>query len=112
MAAVTLSKRGDGIVNVVTGSFTGDGAAQTLTIGFVPLQVVVFNETDAIRWEKMDPMAAANSIKTAAAATTPASSITTLDTTSAVIINTDGTVTLSAGLAAAAKAIKFIARRG
>lgn len=103
MATVTLSKRADGVVNSVSGSFTGDGAAQTLTLGFVPLQVIVWNETDAIRWEKIDPMAAANTIKIDTAAAQ--------DTGSAIVINSDGTVTLSATLAANAKAIKFIARR-
>jgi hypothetical protein len=105
MATVTLSKRGDGIVNVVTGSFTGDGAIQTLTLGFVPLHIIVYNETDALRWEKFDPMVAANTIKTVTAGTQ------TTDTTSAIVINSDGTVTLTAALAANAKAIKFIARR-
>jgi hypothetical protein len=70
------------------------------------LQVEVVNETDVILWDKIDPMAAANCIKTVAAGTT------TLDTGSAIVINTDGTVTLSATLVGNAKAIKFIARRG
>lgn len=105
MATVSISKRADGIVNVATGSFTSDNAAQTLTLGFVPLHVKVVNETDVIVWEKWDPMAAANCIKTVTAGTT------TLDTGSAIVINTDGTVTLSATLVGNAKAIKFIARR-
>lgn len=105
MATVTLSKRADGIVNVVTGSWTGDGAAQTLTLGFVPLYIKIVNETDATTWEKWDPMVAANSIKTVTAGTM------TVDTGSAIVINSDGTVTLSATLSANAKAFKFIARR-
>jgi hypothetical protein len=67
----------------------------------VPNHVIVLNETDAIRWEKIQPQAAANCFKTVTAGTT------TLDTTSAIVINADGTLTLSAGLAAASKAIKF-----
>jgi hypothetical protein len=106
MATVTISKRGDGIVNMVTGSFTSDNAAQTLTLGFVPAEVEVINETDVILWYKIDPMVAANCIKQVAAGTT------TLDTGSAIVINNDGTVTLSATLVGNAKAIKFIARRG
>jgi hypothetical protein len=105
MATVTISKRADGIVNVVTASWTGDAAAQTITCGFVPLHVIIYNETDAIRWEKFDPMVAANSIKTVTAGTT------TTDATSAIVINSDGTLTLSAGLNASAKALKLIARR-
>lgn len=106
MATVTISKRNDGVANSVTGSFTGDGAAQTLTLGFVPTQIRVINETDVILWEKWDPMAAANSLKTVGS-----TGVTTLDTGSAIVINTDGTVTLSSGLAANAKAIKFVASR-
>jgi hypothetical protein len=105
MATVTLSKRADGIVNVVSGSFTSDNTATTLTLGFIPLEVFVVNETDVITWRKLDPQAAANCIKVVAAGTM------TLDTGSAIVINTDGTVTLSATLCGNAKAIKFIARR-
>lgn len=107
MATVTMTKRSDGVNSFAHGSFTGDGAAQTVTLGFVPNHMIVVNETDAIVWEKFQPMVAANSIKTAAVATTPASSQTTLDTGSAIVFNSDGTVTLSATLAANAKAIKF-----
>lgn len=96
--------RSGGIVNSATGSFTGAGAAVTLTLGFVPSQVVVFNETDVIRWEKLYDMAAANTIKVVAAGTM------TKDTGSAIVINTDGTVTLSATLAANAKDCKWTAR--
>lgn len=105
MATVTLSKRADSIVNVVTGSFTSDNAAQTLTLGFNPLHIIVFNETDAMKWEKFDPMVAANSIKTVTAGTQ------TTDTNSQILFNGDGTVTLGATLVGSAKAIKFIARR-
>lgn len=106
MATVTIGKRADGVVNSVTGSFTGDGAAQTLTLGFVPTHIRIINETDVILWEKWDPMVAANSLKTVGS-----TGVTTLDTGSQVIINTDGTVTLGSTLAASAKAIKFIAQR-
>jgi hypothetical protein len=105
MATVSVSKRADGIVNVVTASWTGDGAAQTVTLGFVPLHVIMYNETDALKWEKFDPMVAANCIKTVTAGTQ------TTDTTSAIVINSDGTLTISAAASANAKAIKLIARR-
>jgi hypothetical protein len=105
MATVTISKRADGIVNVASGSFTSDGSAQTVTLGFVPLHVLVVNETDVILWEKFDPMVAANCIKVVTAGTT------TVDTGSAIVINSDGTLTLSATLVGTSKAIKFIARR-
>jgi hypothetical protein len=105
MATVTISKRADGIVNCSTASWTGDAAAQTITLGFVPTYVLIVNETDVIRWEKIDPMAAANCLKTVTAGTL------TLDATSAIVINTDGTLTLSAGLNATGKALKLLARR-
>jgi hypothetical protein len=105
MSTVTNSKRADGIVNVLTASWTGDAAAQTITLGFVPTQVTIVNETDVIVWTKIDPMAAANCIKVVAAGTM------TLDATSAIVINTDGTLTLSAGLNATGKALKLVARR-
>ena len=105
MATVTISKRADGIVNSASASWTGDGSAQTVTLGFVPLYVLMINETDVIRWEKIDPMAAANCLKTVTAGTT------TLDTGSAIVINSDGTLTISATASASAKAIKLVAHR-
>lgn len=94
--------RNGGIANTFTGSFTGAGAIVTLTPGFIPALVIVFNETDALRWEKMYDMVAANSIKTVTAGTQ------TTDTTSAIVINSNGTVTLSAALAANGKACKYV----
>lgn len=105
MATVTISKKADGIQGLCTGSLTGDAAANTITCGFVPSEVTVINETDATLWRKFDPMVAANSIKTVTAGTL------TVDTGSAIVINTDGTVTLSATLCASGKALKFICRR-
>lgn len=93
-----------GVHNTATGSFTGAGAIVTLTLGFVPAEVIVFNETDVITWHKLYDQAAANCRKVVAAGTN------TLDTGSAIVINTDGTVTLSATLAANGKACKWIAR--
>lgn len=106
MATVTISKRADGIVNSATGSFTSDNAAQTVTLGFIPTHVRIINETDVIMWEKWDPMAAANCLKTVGS-----TGVTTLDTGSQILINSDGTLTLGATLVGSAKAIKFIAQR-
>jgi hypothetical protein len=99
------SARADGVVNSAIGSFAADGTACIINLGFVPHQVIVFNETDVIRWEKLGSQVAANCIKTIAAGTM------TLDTTSAIVINADGTVTLSAALCANGKAIKYRAMR-
>lgn len=105
MATGTVTSRADGIINSASGSLTGDATATTITLGFNPLQVFVVNSTDTITWNKIAGMAAANSVKTVAAGTT------TIDTGSAILINGDGTITLSATLAASAKAIAWIARR-
>ena len=105
MAAVTVSKRAESITNFTTGSFTGDGTATIINLGYDPLWAFVVNETDATTWEKIDPMVAANSVKTIAVGTM------TLDATSAIVFNGDKTVTLSAGVGVAAKAIKFLFRR-
>jgi len=97
MASITPASRSAGVVNHASGTFTGDATSTTLTLGFVPRYVRVFNETDVILWEKFEGQAAANVVKQVTAGTT------TKDTGSAIVINTDGTVTLSATLAASAK---------
>lgn len=101
MATVTYAKQSDGVNSFRHGSFTGDGSAQTISLGFVPNIMIVVNETDAIVWTKIQPMVAANCIKVVTAGTQ------TIDTGSAIVFNSDGTVTLSATLAANGKAIKF-----
>lgn len=105
MATVTISKRADGIVNVVTGSFTSDNAAQAISLGFEALQIIVVNETDILVWERFDPMAAANSLLH-----TGSTGVITIDTNSQ-ITQSGGVLTLGATLVGNAKAIKFIARR-
>ena len=103
MATVTYSHKQAGVPQMVAGSFTSDNAAQVITLGFRPTWFKFVNETDVIVWEKFANMVAANSIKTVTAGTT------TVDTTSAIVVNTDGTVTLAAAAVGNAKAIKWIA---
>lgn len=107
----TISERADGVVQTAQGSATSDGTAITLNLGFDPLEMVLVNSTDAIVWHKIAGMAAANSLKTAGVATTPASSQVTVDTGSAILFNGDGTVTISATAAGSAKALAWVARR-
>jgi hypothetical protein len=45
---VTRTKQSDGVVNFCHGSFTSDGAAQLVNLGFIPNYVYVINETDVI----------------------------------------------------------------
>lgn len=103
MATVTASKRSAGIINTAAGSFTSDNTATTVTLGFNPISFKVVNSTDTIIWEKLDGMAAANSVKTVTAGTT------TVDTGSAILFNGDGTVTLSQTLVGNSKAISWVA---
>jgi hypothetical protein len=103
MATATIAGRADGIVNSAHGTFAGDGAATSISLGFNPAHVLVVNETDAIVWQKTGSMTAANSVKTVTAGTT------TVDTGSAILINGDGTVTLSATLGASGKTIAWYA---
>ena len=92
-----------GVVNVASGAFTSDNTDTTVSLGFVPRWVKVVNSTDTIVWEKLEGMAAVNSVKTVAAGTT------TIDTGSAIIINADGTMVLEAATVGSAKAISWIA---
>lgn len=103
MATVTYTARSGGVVNSVVGSFTSDNAAQTLTLGFKPNYVKIINETDVIAWEVF---ASSSSTKVLKLTNAPAL---TVDTGSAIVINSDGTVTLSSTLVGNSKVITFFA---
>lgn len=103
MATVSATSQANGISNFASGSFTSDNTDTVVTIGFVPRWVKVVNTTDTIIWEKIEGMAAANSIKTVTAGTT------TIDTGSAIVINSDGTMTLEQATVGASKAISWVA---
>lgn len=103
MATGSVAGRADGVVNSAYGSLTGDGTATTISLGFTPRQIIVVNETDAIRWEKIGDMVAANSTKLVGGTVAF-----TVDTTSAITVS-GGVMTLSAALAATGKAIKWYA---
>lgn len=103
--AATVDSRNRSVNDTATGNFTADGTATKLTIGWVPARIVVLNETDGIRWEKMKGMATANSMKWTSAADLA------IDTGSAIALNSDGTVTLSSGLCVSAKKIVWFAER-
>ena len=103
MATFGATSQARGIANFASGSFTSDNTITTLTIGFVPRWIKVVNSTDVIVWDKIEGMAAANSVKTVTAGTT------TVDTGGAITINSDGTVTLAAATVGASKAISWVA---
>lgn len=103
MATVAATSQDMGISNFASGSFTSDNSATVVNLGFKARWVKVVNSTDVIVWEKIEGMAAANSVKTVTAGTT------TIDTGSAIVINSDGTITLSATAVGNSKAISWVA---
>ena len=100
----SASRRGDGIVRIHDGTFVGDGTAVVLTLGFIPTFFRLINQTDVITYEKIRSQVAANSIKTIAAGTM------TLDNTSGILFNADGTVTISAAVNVTAKSFAWVAQ--
>lgn len=104
MATATVDSRNH-ISDGATGTFTGDGAATKLTLGWNPSRIVVLNETDGILYKKIKNMAAANTLKYTSAADMA------VDAGSAILFNGDGTVTIAAAVGIAAKKIVWIAER-
>lgn len=100
---VGATSQAAGVLNFASGSFTSDNTAAVVSVGFKPRWIKVVNTTDVIVWEKIEGMAAANSVKTVTAGTT------TVDTGSAILINTDGTFTISSTAAGNSKAISWVA---
>lgn len=100
MATDTATSQSSGIVNFATGGFTSDGNACTVTVGFKPRAIKVINSTDTIEWAKLEDMAAANCTKVTATTLS-------VETSSDILFNTDGTVTLSSTLCGTSKAISW-----
>ena len=97
------------IQRLAYGQTTGAGEAVDVTLGFVPRMVIVYNITDAMKWEKIAGMGDTESFKTVTAGTQ------TADTTSAIVFTGDADgdafagFTLSAALAANGKDLNWIA---
>lgn len=98
------TRKSNGVTRDSTGVITSDGTAVTLNLGYVPSYFCLINQTDVIIWEKVNGMAAANCLKIVTAGTT------TLDTGSAIVLNADGTVTISATAAGTAKSLVWLAQ--
>lgn len=117
MAADTADTKAQGIVNFATGTTTGAGAAVDVTLGFKPKFVKVFNETDAILWEKYAGQADANTAKTTAGTTGANDTVTTSQDTGSAIVLKGGNIegdtysgfALSATLAANGKTLQWAA---
>jgi hypothetical protein len=103
MATDVATSVSNGIVNFASGSFTSDNTDTIVTVGFTPRWIKVVNTTDVIVWEKIAGMPAVNSVKTVTAGTT------TMDAGSAIIFNSDRTMTLEAATVGNAKAISWVA---
>jgi hypothetical protein len=110
MATVSASTQEASVSNFASGSFTSDNTATVVQLGFTPRYVKVVNSTDVITWEKLEGMAAANSVKVVTAGTT------TIDTGSAITFDYDAaaakpgvTMTLSQTLVGNSKAISWVA---
>jgi hypothetical protein len=83
-----------GVVNFATGQLDPTAnEAITVTVGFTPRHIILVNEDLVVRWEKFAGMAAAAAWKTVTAGTS------TYDANSGIVINTDGTFTISAAAA-------------
>jgi hypothetical protein len=67
---VTATTQAAGVANFASGSFTGDGTAITVALGFQPRYVKVQNVTDVETWEKHEGMAAGAAVRTVTAGTT------------------------------------------
>ena len=103
MATDTPSFRTDGVVRYADGTTTGAAEAVVVTLGFTPRHVKVFNLSDAMVWEKVAGMSAAQTIKTVTAGTT------TTDTGSAIVFDENG-FTMSATVATTGDALVWYAR--
>lgn len=103
MATVTTVARSGGVVNSWTANFTSDGSAQTLVPGFKPNVIEVWNETDATIWRWSSASSATKSMKQVTGGTL------TTDTGSAIVVNSDNTVTLSATLVGTSKVCVVVA---
>jgi hypothetical protein len=101
----TIAAKSEGIARGARGVVAStDGTAITLNLGFVPNYFQLINKTDVIIWEKINGMLATESIKVVTAGTT------TLDTGSAIVLNADGSVTISATAAGTGKALVWLAQ--
>lgn len=93
----------NGIARGNTGGHTGDGTLLTVRLGFRPMHIVMINTTDAVRFEKIDGMAANATFETVTAGTS------TIDTTGAITLTDDG-FTVSAAVNISAKNFVWFAQ--
>ena len=98
----TATRDTNGIARGCSGGHTGDGTLLTVTLGFKPQQVKLINITDVVSFEKIEGMATAATLETAADGTR------TIDTTSAIVL-TDNGFTVAAAVNISAKVFVWAA---
>lgn len=96
---VGATRKMEGVAHCASGKFTSDGAIANINLGFRPRHVIVINLTTATRLEKIDGMTDAQTLQTAAVATTPPSSQSTIATGGLIIITQSGFSIADAALA-------------
>lgn len=104
MLITVPSKRDSGVARANSASWVGDGTALTIKLGFNPVNVDLVNTTDVIVFQKFGAMNSTDSIKRIAAGTH------TVDTTSQILFNGDGTITIAAATNIAAKSFAIFAQ--
>ena len=104
--ATSTINASNGVLNRTIQAFTTDAVAAadtTFNFGFKPRLVKFVNLTDRITEEWFEGMAATNVLHTVAAGTR------TIDATSLIVVNSDGTVTVKAAAMVASKSFVIIA---
>lgn len=102
---VTKDYEQGGLPHMAAQHFTSDGAAATLTFGFKPARVTVYNITDGIVWTWVKGFAATKTFKFVSHDTAQIN----VDTNTQILDNDDGTITIGATAAGTSKVIHVVA---
>ena len=97
MNVTVPSKKDHGVARAAAVTFVGDGTAAIIKLGFNPLCLDMINTTDVVSYKKLSVMNATDCFKSVAVGTN------TVDTTSQILFNGDGTVTIAAATNIAGK---------
>lgn len=103
MAMDTQTRTAASIARGETGTTTGDGTDVVVTLGFRPKNIKLINLTGNVTWEKIDGMTAAQSMRKVATGAT------TVDTSSAIVIDDSGFTVAAAAAPNGAALVWFVA---
>lgn len=116
MADATVTKgttsQAAGVVNFAAGSFAvgaGDAVAVAISTGFKPRYVKIVDETNATVYEKLEGMAAANTVKVLPGTTGANDTVTQSINTGTLITFTDRGFTVAAAAAVASSSFSWVA---